>query len=106
MEDFENSDDDFHVLREKKSENKFACKVELWRCLSGSVETLVRLMKTKSSFLSHLQNMMARVAFHGSQQSVWDSLMSDSSVRSAVRCVKSHDECLIHSILSQQLVRK
>ena len=81
------------------------CRLELWRCLSGSIESVVKTMHSKSSLLELTQNLLAKIVFHGSHHSMWDSLMSVSSARSAVRCVKQHDHCVLHNIL-QKHVRK
>ena len=52
------------------------CRLELWRCLSGSVEDFVRMFDTKSRLSEVAGSLMAKVAFHGSRKSVWQSVMS------------------------------
>ena len=52
------------------------CRLELWRCLSTSIEEVVKIMHSKSSLLELTQNLLAKIVFHGSHHSMWDSLMS------------------------------
>ena len=52
------------------------CIVELWKCMSGTLEDVVRIMDSKSSLLTSIQSVLAKVTFHGRQRSLWESLMS------------------------------
>lgn len=52
------------------------CRLELWRCLSRSIEDGVRMFDSKSRLMEVAGSMMTRLAFHGPRQSAWQSVMS------------------------------
>ena len=63
---------------EDKDANKTdsECLVELWKCLSGTLEDVVRVIHSRSSILTSVQTVFAKIAFHGPHRSLWESLMS------------------------------
>ena len=75
-----NPEEDYEFVQEKKNfehiEETGECRLELWRCLSGSIEDGVRMFDSKSRMMEVAGSLMTKLAFHGPRQSVWQSVMS------------------------------
>ena len=73
-------EEDYEFVQEKKNfenlEETGECRLELWRCLSGSIEDGVRMFDSKSRLMEVAGSLMTKLAFHGPRQSVWQSVMS------------------------------
>ena len=74
--------EDFEFMKEKE-EKHFEdidgagdCRLELWRCLSGSIEDGVRMFDSRSRMMEVVGSLMTKLAFHGPRQSVWHSIMT------------------------------
>ena len=53
-----------------------SCLRRTWRCVSGSVEDLLHHLDDKElSVVSVVQSVLARMVFHGAQNSMWMSVM-------------------------------
>ena len=117
-------EDDFEFMKEEKhsKDNGGAgdCRLELWRCLSGSIEDGVRMFDSRSRMMEVAGSLMTRLAFHGPRQSVWQSVMSLPKVwtkeyhsnkvdihhiqaREVTRCIRGHEQCTSYTILRRAL---
>ena len=65
------------------------CRLELWRCLSGSIEDGVRMFDSKSRIMEVAGSLFSKLAFHGPRQSVWQSVMSLPKVSSGFETRRS-----------------
>ena len=73
-------EEDFEFMKEEKHIEDIGgagdCRLELWRCLSGSIEDGVRMFDSRSRMMEVAGSLMTKLAFHGPRQSVWQSIMS------------------------------
>ena len=78
-------EEDHEFMKEEKHFENIVvtgeCRLELWRCLSGSIEDGVRMFDSKSRMMEVAGSLFSKLAFHGPRQSVWQSVMSLPKVR-------------------------
>ena len=96
------------------------CRSELWACLSSLLETGIRHVKKPEDlfrwsiivrylnsdnylFNSAAQKVLYKAVFHGGVKSMWTSVMEIKEMRNIGACIKDHDNCVEHSILSSYL---
>ena len=96
------------------------CRSELWSCLSSLLERGIRHVKNPEDvfrwssilrdfksdnfrFNSSVQKVLYKAVFHGGVKSMWTSVMEIKEMRNIGACIKDHDICVEHSILSSYL---
>ena len=51
------------------------CRAEVWKCMSGVLETGIKYMDTPGDVYQHLTPVLYKAVFHGGLKSMWSSIM-------------------------------
>ena len=77
----DSSDDDYDEFiltrntTTRSSVDDNVCRAEVWKCMSGVLETGIKYMDTPGDVYQHLTPVLYKAVFHGGLKSMWSSIM-------------------------------
>ena len=77
----DSSDDDYDEFiltrntTTSSSDDDNVCRAEVWKCMSGVLETGIKYMDTPGDVYQQLTPVLYKAVFHGGLKSMWSSIM-------------------------------